>query len=110
VSDAVRDEALIVGRQGIAFVNIPIKFDNPTEKDHEAFAAVLGALAKCKVLVHCQVNLRASTLVFLYRVVAEKEDPGVAYESVARIWSPHGPWKPLAQGLLRKNGVSFETY
>lgn len=108
--DAVRDEALIVGRQGITFVNIPIKFDNPTEKDYEAFAAVLGALSKRKVLVHCQINLRASTLVFLYRVVAEKENPNVAYDSVARIWSPHGAWKPLAQGLLRKNGVAFEIY
>jgi hypothetical protein len=51
VSDAVRDEALIVARQGLMFVNIPIKFDNPTEKDFETFTSVLSALATRKVLV-----------------------------------------------------------
>ncbi len=110
VSDAVRDEALILGKQGLVFVNIPIKFDNPTEKDFEAFTAVLAALAKRKVLVHCQINLRASSMVFLHRVISEKHDPRGAYDAVAKVWSPDGPWKTLMQTLLRKNGVSFEPY
>jgi protein tyrosine phosphatase (PTP) superfamily phosphohydrolase (DUF442 family) len=110
VADAVRDEALIVGRQGLVFVNIPIKFDNPTEKDFEAFASVFAALSKRKVLVHCQINLRASAMVFLYRVIAAKEDPRVAYEAVAKVWSPDATWKSLMQTLLRKNGVNFEPY
>lgn len=110
VSDAVRDEALIVGRQGLVFVNIPIKFDSPTEKDFEAFTSVLSVLSARKVLVHCQINLRASSMVFLHRVISRKEDPRVAYEAVAKVWSPDGPWKTLIQTLLRKNGVSFEPY
>jgi protein tyrosine phosphatase (PTP) superfamily phosphohydrolase (DUF442 family) len=110
VPDAVRDEALIVGRQGLLFVNIPIKFDSPTEKDFEAFTSVLSALSARKVLVHCQINLRASSMVFLHRVISRKEDPGAAYEAVAKVWSPDGPWKTLIQTLLRKNGVSFEPY
>src|SRR5688572_19886694 len=69
VPDAVRDEQLIVTKQGLVFVNIPIRFDNPTEADFETFSAVLAALGPRKVLVHCQVNLRASSLVFLYRAI-----------------------------------------
>lgn len=110
VADAVRDEALIVGRQGLLFVNIPIKFDGPTEKDFEAFTSVLSALAARKVLVHCQINLRASSMVFLHRVISRKEDPRIAYEAVAKVWSPDGPWKKLMQTLLSKNGVNFEPY
>lgn len=110
VADAVRDEALIVGRQGLLFVNIPIKFDSPTEKDFEAFTSVLSALSARKVLVHCQINLRASSMVFLHRVISRKEDPRVAYEAVTKVWSPDGPWKTLIQTLLRTNGVSFEPY
>jgi protein tyrosine phosphatase (PTP) superfamily phosphohydrolase (DUF442 family) len=110
VHDAVRDEALIVGRQGIVFVNIPMDFDNPTEQDYETFASVLGALSERRVLVHCQVNLRASSMVFLYRVIARKEDPHVAYEAVTGVWKPEGPWKRLIQDLLRKHGVAFELY
>ena len=110
VSDAVRDEAVILGKQGMVFVNIPIKFDSPTQKDFEAFTAVLSALSQRKVLVHCQINLRASSMVFLHRVISEKHDPRVAYDAVATVWSPDGRWKTLMQTLLRKNGVSFEPY
>src|SRR6185369_1190215 len=67
VADAVRDEALIVARQGLVFINIPIRFDAPTDADFDAFAAALRGLAERKVLVHCQINLRASSMVFLYR-------------------------------------------
>jgi protein tyrosine phosphatase (PTP) superfamily phosphohydrolase (DUF442 family) len=110
VSDAVRDEAQIVGRQGLVYVDIPIRFDHPTEQDYETFAGVLDALGTRKVLVHCQVNLRASSLVFLYRVIVRKEEPDRAYDSVAAVWSPDGPWKRLIVDLLRKHGVKFDPY
>ena len=48
-----------------------------------------------KVLVHCQINMRASSLVFLHRTIALKEDPRVAYEAVTAVWSPRGPWRAL---------------
>lgn len=108
VSDAVRDEPLIVARQGITFVNIPIRFDDPTEADFLAFAAVLDGLSNRKVLVHCQVNMRASVMTFLYRVIVRKEPPGPAYDAVTKVWSPHGPWRRLIQEQLRKHAISFE--
>ena len=110
VSDAVRDEAFIVGRQGLVFANIPIRFDAPTEQDFEALAAVLKGLSERRVLVHCQINLRASSMVFLYRVIAAKEDPARAYDAVAAVWSPEGAWKRYLQTMLRKHGVNFEPY
>ena len=108
VSDAVRDEARIVGGQGIVFVNIPIIFDNPTERDFETFAAVMKALEGRKVLVHCQVNLRASSAVFLYRTIVGRENPGEAWKAVEKIWTPRGPWKRLIEEQLKKHGVAFE--
>jgi protein tyrosine phosphatase (PTP) superfamily phosphohydrolase (DUF442 family) len=110
VSDAVRDEQDIVTRQGLTFINIPIKFDNPTEADFEMFASVLAGLGTRKVLVHCQINLRASTMVFLYRVINLKEDPRVAYESVVGVWSPDRRWRRLIEEQLRKHRVAFEPF
>lgn len=110
VSDAVRDEQAIVERQGLEYLNIPIRFDRPTEADYEAFAAAMQRLAGRKLLVHCQVNMRASSLVFLHRVIASREPPDTAYESVARVWSPAGPWKALIVKLLRGHGITFEPY
>ena len=108
VPDAVRDEHLIVTRQGLTFVNIPVRFDNPTQADFETFAAVLAALGPRKVLVHCQVNLRASSMVFLYRAIKLKEEPRTAYEAVTRVWNPDRAWRRLIEEELRRNQVAFE--
>lgn len=110
VPDAVPDEAGIVERQGLGFVNIPIRFDAPAEADFDALNAALARFAGRKVLVHCQVNLRASSLVFLHRVIQGREPPERAYEAVARVWSPQGPWKTLLVRLLSRHRIAFEPY
>ena len=110
VPDAVKDEARIVGSQGLVFVNIPIVFDNPTERDFETFAAVMKALVGRKVLVHCQVNLRASSMTFLYRAIVGKENPDEAWKAVEKIWTPRGAWKRLIEEQLKKHGVAFEIF
>jgi protein tyrosine phosphatase (PTP) superfamily phosphohydrolase (DUF442 family) len=108
VSDAVRDERLIVTRQGLTYINIPIRFDNPTEADFETFASAMSDLGNHKVLVHCQINLRASAFVFLYRAIVLKEDPRLAYEAVSKVWSPEGPWRRLIESQLHKHNVAFD--
>ena len=110
VSDAVRDEPTIVGGQGLVFVNVPIEFDRPQPRDYELFAAVMRGLATRKVLVHCQINLRASSLVFLYRAVALKEDPESAYAAVSKVWKPDGVWRQFIVAQLRRHGIGFEPY
>jgi len=48
--------------------------------------------------------------VFLYRAIVAREDADRAYEAVARVWSPSGPWKELIVGELRRAGIAFEPY
>lgn len=108
VPDAVGNEALIVARQGISFVNLPIAFTDPTDADFEQFSAVLQAMGDRKTLVHCQVNLRASSFVFLYRVIVLREDPNRAYENLSGVWVPEGAWKRLIERQLRKHDMPFE--
>ena len=110
VSDALKDEGLIVSRQGLVFVNLPIAFDNPTTQDVQSFFALLQALSDRKVLVHCQVNLRASSLVFLYRVIVGREDPQPAFDAVSQVWQPEGAWKRLIQAQLRQHAVAFDPF
>jgi len=109
VPDAVKDEQLIVTRQGLTFVNIPFSFEAPTDADFETFTAVLKAMGDRKVLVHCQVNMRASLLVFLHRVITLKDDPRKAWDMQASVWIPgEGAWRKLMERQLRKNGIDFE--
>jgi protein tyrosine phosphatase (PTP) superfamily phosphohydrolase (DUF442 family) len=108
--DAVMDEPVILNRLGIAYVNIPVNFEHPGEADYETFAYYLKAQAGRKVLVHCQINLRASAMVFLYRAIALKEDPAKAYEAVTRVWAPDETWKRFMTDLLLRHGIRFEPY
>lgn len=109
-SDAIPNEKDIVLRQGMEFVNIPIPFGQPTDADFDQFVETMNRFKDRKVLVHCQINMRASTMTFLYRVIVGRESPELAYESVSRIWSPTGPWKRLIVSQLNKAGIAFEPY
>lgn len=108
--DAVADEADILQRQGIEYVHQPIDIQNPTEQDFETFVAALNRMRGRRVLVHCAVNLRASSFVFLYRTTVLREAPDAAYEAVAKVWSPRAPWKALMVAQLRKHQIAFEPY
>jgi protein tyrosine phosphatase (PTP) superfamily phosphohydrolase (DUF442 family) len=110
VPGAVRDEAAILAGQGVAFTHIPIEFNDPAQADFDALSAALAALKGRKVLVHCQVNMRASSMVFLHRVLVDKESPELAYEAVSKVWSPNGTWRRYIVSMLRKHGVAFEPY
>jgi protein tyrosine phosphatase (PTP) superfamily phosphohydrolase (DUF442 family) len=107
---AVKEEPELLEKQGIEFAYVPIPFNKPEEHHFLAVAAALSRLKAKKVLVHCEVNMRASSMVFLYRVIHGKEDPARAYEAVASIWSPRGPWRQLIESQLHKHGIAFELY
>ena len=108
VGDALAEEPRIVGRQGLLYVNIPIVWEAPTAADFQSFTRVMQALAGRKVYVHCQMNLRASSMVFLHRVITLKEAPEKAWESVQRAWVPNPTWKAYILATLKANGVAYE--
>lgn len=110
VPNAVPGEADIVKAQGMEFVHIPIPFGAPEESHVQALFAALDRLKDRKTLVHCEINMRASVMVFLYRTIRLGESPAGAYEPVARVWSPRGVWRRLLVEQLAKHKVAFEPY
>ncbi|TAL85746.1 MAG: hypothetical protein EPN74_07025 [Rhodanobacter sp.] len=110
VADAVHDEAAIVERQGMAYLDIPINFQRPTAADFTAFSSAMKKFEGRKVLVHCQLNMRASSMVFLYRVIVGGEDPEQAYTAVTRVWVPDRQWRAFMVRRLRKHHIAFEPY
>src|SRR3954469_17615943 len=49
VGDAIADEPLIAGRQGLVYVDIPVSWTAPTRRDFESLSAVLDAYRDRKV-------------------------------------------------------------
>jgi protein tyrosine phosphatase (PTP) superfamily phosphohydrolase (DUF442 family) len=107
--DAVPEQAAILAAQGVEFVHIPIPWQAPEAKHLEAMAAAMQRLKGRKVLVHCQMNMRASAVTFLYRTIPEKVDPAMAWGDVQALWTPTNQWAAFIDGQLRAHGISFDA-
>ncbi|MEO6079497.1 MAG: protein tyrosine phosphatase family protein [Steroidobacteraceae bacterium] len=107
--DAVPDEAAIVKSQGLEFIHIPIPWQTPEASHLQATAAALQRLQGRKVLVHCQMNMRASAITFLYRVIHAREEPAVAFGDMKKVWTPTDQWAKFVDEQLRANGVTVKT-
>ena len=57
-------------------MNIPVDWENPQEADFERFSTTLAGAGERRVLVHCQMNMRASMFTFLYRVTHDRRAAG----------------------------------
>jgi protein tyrosine phosphatase (PTP) superfamily phosphohydrolase (DUF442 family) len=107
--DAVPDQAEILAAQGVEFVHVPIPWQAPEAKHLQAVATAMQRLKGSKVLVHCQMNMRASALTFLYRAIHEKVDPVQAWGDVKPLWTPRGQWAEFIDAQLRAHGIAFEA-
>lgn len=108
-ADAVPGQAEILKAQGVEFVHIPIPWQAPEAKHLEAMAAAMQRLQGRKVLVHCQMNMRASAVTFLYRTIHAKEDPATAWADVKAVWTPKDQWARFIDSELRAHGIAFEA-
>jgi protein tyrosine phosphatase (PTP) superfamily phosphohydrolase (DUF442 family) len=108
-SDAVPEQAEILKAQGVEFVHIPIPWQAPEAKHLEAMADAMQRLKGKKVLVHCQMNMRASAVTFLYRAIHEKADPSLAWEDVRALWTPTDQWAGFIDAQLRTHGITFQA-
>jgi protein tyrosine phosphatase (PTP) superfamily phosphohydrolase (DUF442 family) len=99
------DEQKIVETAGARYVHVPVDFSRPRRADFERLARELRALDGKPVLVHCQLNMRASVFVFLYRVTELGEDPERAYDDVLKVWQPNAVWSRFVREELQARGV-----
>lgn len=105
---AIDDEDAIVKQLGMDYVHIPVDWENPTSSDFYAFAGVLRTGPAQKTLLHCQVNFRASTFSFLYRVIYDGVGVAEAKEDMNLVWQPNDTWRKFVFEVLQENDISPE--
>jgi protein tyrosine phosphatase (PTP) superfamily phosphohydrolase (DUF442 family) len=105
---AVPEEGKLITEDGAAYVNIPVSWQKPTYEDFELFSAVMNGAGERKVLVHCQLNMRASAFTFLYRVVHEHVPPEEAMNALRAVWIPRDQWAELTADVLARNNIDFK--
>lgn len=104
---AVSNESALVAAQGINYVQIPVQWENPTVEQFTLFSQILWAMREESVLVHCAMNMRASTFVFLYRVLYEGAPIREAVADLIAVWEPTGVWLEFVESVLSSKGLSM---
>src|SRR5439155_14734865 len=108
VHGSIANEGGIVASKGVTYVNIPVDFMRPTAEDFRFFSEALKANAARNVFVHCQVNLRGSSFVFLYRVIHEGAPLNESLDNLYRVWTPDPVWKKFIEETLERNAKKVE--
>jgi len=94
--EALVDEAELLARQGISYIQIPVPFDAPNDADFDAFRSCLERVGDEPVHVHCIMNYRVSA--FFYRL--NRDHNGMpeaqARALMERQWAPDKTNDPRA--------------
>ena len=107
---SISDEGMLVARTGISYLNIPVDWHSPRYEDFELFSNILKQSGSMHVLVHCQVNKRASVFTFLYRVVHDSAAPHRAWENVNAVWVPDEHWRDFARMVLKRHRIDYDPF
>ena len=86
--DSPSGEKKRFAEQGIEWINIPVKWRDPTALDFERFSETMREHQDEHVLVQCAANYRASAMTYLYRVVVEGVPEEEAVADLHAVWDP----------------------
>lgn len=103
---AIEHEDRMVKQLGMDYVHIPVDYENPTLADFRTFAEVMGEENTVKTLLHCQVNFRASSFSFLYRVAIQGVPILEAKDDLDSVWVPNETWFRFIRTVLNDYGKS----
>lgn len=84
---ALPDEQQLAAALGLAYVHIPVNWDQPPLADVERFLAAMKRFQGKRVLVHCYAGSRASAFTFVYRVRIQGAPTDDARAILESIWA-----------------------
>ena len=91
---------------GARYIQLPVDWFQPTPEDYNHFVGAVDANTERNILVHCQMNYRASAFSFLYRVIERDEDFEKAKEDMFSVWTPDATWTNFINEVLMLRGVT----
>ena len=91
-------------------MNIPVEFNRPTAADFQRFVEEMQRKPGENVLVHCQVNMRGTAFVFLYRVIYEGAPVDEAAAKLTGVWIPDRVWKKFIDETLAAHGKKADIF
>jgi protein tyrosine phosphatase (PTP) superfamily phosphohydrolase (DUF442 family) len=99
-SNALHGEDRNVLSLGIDYVNLPLLFDQPSARQIQRVMHLLHEWREHKVWLHCALNYRVSSVIYVYRVLYLGMDQAEARALLEQIWTPDAVWQRVIDELL----------
>jgi protein tyrosine phosphatase (PTP) superfamily phosphohydrolase (DUF442 family) len=99
--NAVPGEAELITGQGLAYVHIPVQWENPQPEQFTQFVGVLNAFPGRKIWVHCAKNMRVSAFIYLYRKLILGEGEERSSFPLRKVWTPNETWQAFIDQVFR---------
>ncbi len=87
---------------GMSYQQIPVDWNHPSATDFAEFSQLMQSYGNDKVYVHCEMNMRASAFVYLYRIMHQGVSETEAKKDLLHIWQPQGTWQQFLQQILEQ--------
>ena len=104
-SNALSGEAELVTSHNIAYVQIPVLWEQPALHQLDQFFGALKIFEGRKVWVHCAKNMRVSAFIYLYRRLVLGEGIEDASFPMREVWMPNETWQTFIQSALASKGL-----
>jgi protein tyrosine phosphatase (PTP) superfamily phosphohydrolase (DUF442 family) len=85
---------------GMSYEQIPVIWNTPTLSNFKQFSTLMKSYGSDKTYVHCELNWRASTFVYLYRVTQLNMTKEEAKQDLDHIWTPKDQWSDFIKSTL----------
>ena len=108
-SNVLHGEDRLILELGMDYINLPILFDRPSTRQITRVLQLLHDLRDQKVWLHCALNYRVSSVIYLYRVLYLGMDPTEARVLLEQVWVPDEIWQGVMDELQRLN-LTPDTY
>jgi protein tyrosine phosphatase (PTP) superfamily phosphohydrolase (DUF442 family) len=105
-SNALHGEAELIAGHGIAYIHIPVQWEQPELGQLEQFFGTLKTFEGSKVWVHCAKNMRVSAFVYLYRRLHLGESEEASAHPMREVWVPNEIWQTFIHNALSAHGFS----
>jgi protein tyrosine phosphatase (PTP) superfamily phosphohydrolase (DUF442 family) len=92
-TNALRGEAELITAQGITYIQIPVLWEKPEQRQLIQFFSTLETFKDRKLWVHCAKNMRVSAFIYLYRRLRLGEAHDTALHPMREVWEPNETWR-----------------
>jgi protein tyrosine phosphatase (PTP) superfamily phosphohydrolase (DUF442 family) len=96
-SNAVSGEDRRILELGMDYLHFPLLFDHPSLPQVLYILDFLYSNQHKKIWLHCALNMRVSSLIYLYRIHYLKTPESTAFDLLYDIWTPNEVWQDLIQ-------------